>query len=151
MKMNVESFNLDHEKVKAPYIRLVQKYTGKNGDTLYKYDIRFKQPNREHMDMKGLHSLEHMMAEFIRNHLDNIIDVSPMGCQTGFYLTILNNSNFNDVVNALELTFKDILQAKEVPAANCKQCGWAENHNLEEAQHIVREMLSKKQEWDNVF
>lgn len=151
MNMNVESFNLDHEKVKAPYIRLVKEYTGKNGDILYKYDIRFKQPNFEHMEMKGLHSLEHMMAEFIRNHLDHVVDVSPMGCQTGFYLMILNNPNLNDIIDALELTFKDILKAREVPAANCKQCGWAANHSLEEAQQIVHDMLSKKDEWSKVF
>ena len=40
-KMNVESFNLDHTKVVAPYIRLVGVYSGDNGDKIYKYDIRF--------------------------------------------------------------------------------------------------------------
>ena len=32
MKMNVESFNLDHTKVKAPYIRAADTKTGANGD-----------------------------------------------------------------------------------------------------------------------
>ena len=34
-KMNVESFNLDHTKVVAPYIRLVGVYSGDNGDKIY--------------------------------------------------------------------------------------------------------------------
>ncbi len=101
-KMNVESFNLDHTKVKAPYVRLVGVTTGQNGDKVYKYDIRFRQPNKDHMEMAGLHSIEHLMAENIRNHIDNVLDISPMGCQTGFYLSILNNDNFDDVVDALE-------------------------------------------------
>ena len=31
-KMNVESFNLDHTKVKAPYVRLADIKTGEHGD-----------------------------------------------------------------------------------------------------------------------
>ena len=41
-KMNVESFNLDHTKVVAPYIRLVGVYSGENGDKIYKYDKKNK-------------------------------------------------------------------------------------------------------------
>lgn len=74
MKMNVESFNLDHTKVKAPYIRVADKKTGEHGDVIIKYDVRFKQPNKEHMDMPSLHSLEHLTAELIRNHADYIVD-----------------------------------------------------------------------------
>ncbi len=45
-KMNVESFNLDHTKVVAPFIRLAGTMEGLNGDVIHKYDIRFKQPNK---------------------------------------------------------------------------------------------------------
>ncbi|WP_010529834.1 S-ribosylhomocysteine lyase [Lentibacillus jeotgali] len=150
-KMNVESFNLDHTKVAAPYVRLTGVTTGVSGDKVYKYDIRFKQPNKEHMDMPGLHSIEHLMAENIRNHMENVLDIGPMGCQTGFYLQILNNDNYEDVVDALEKTFKDVLAADEVPACNEFQCGWAANHSLEGAKTIAEDMLAKKDEWDQVF
>ena len=50
-KMNVESFNLDHTKVVAPFVRLAGTMEGLNGDVIKKYDIRFKQPNKEHMKM----------------------------------------------------------------------------------------------------
>ena len=37
--------------------------------------------------------LEHLFAGFIRNHLNSdkveIIDVSPMGCRTGFYMSLI--------------------------------------------------------------
>ncbi|MFP7494880.1 S-ribosylhomocysteine lyase [Terribacillus saccharophilus] len=149
-KMNVESFNLDHTKVAAPYVRLVGITEGTQ-DKVYKYDIRFKQPNKEYMEMPGLHSLEHLMAENIRNHIENILDIGPMGCQTGFYVSILNNDSYDEILDALEKTLQDVLDATEVPACNEVQCGWAANHSLEGAQEIAKEMLSKKNEWRQVF
>jgi len=150
-KMNVESFNLDHTKVKAPYIRLVGIVNGEYGDKIYKYDIRFCQPNQEYMDMPTLHSLEHMLAEFIRNHLDNVIDLSPMGCQTGFYLTVLNNDDQQIIFNAIEKTLLEILEAVEVPATNEIQCGNAKSHDLQGAKAMAERMLEHKNEWPDVF
>ena len=150
-KMNVESFNLDHTKVKAPYIRLVSTTQGENGDYIYKYDIRFCQPNKEHMDMPSLHSLEHLMAELIRNHLDCVIDIGPMGCQTGFYLTLLNYKDYDLILEIFAKTLADVLKAQEVPACNEIQCGWAASHSLIGAQEIAKKMLAKKSEWSEVF
>lgn len=150
-KMNVESFNLDHTKVKAPYVRLASVSEGQNGDKIYKYDVRFCQPNKEHMEMPALHSLEHMMAEHIRNHHDTIFDVSPMGCQTGFYISVINDGDYDAFLELLEKTLTDVVNATEVPACNPVQCGWAESHSLEGAQEIARKMLSKKDEWKEIF
>lgn len=149
-KMNVESFNFNHEKVIAPYVRLVGVTNGK-ADEIRKYDVRFCQPNAEHMDMPGLHSLEHMAAEFIRNHTDCVIDWGPMGCQTGFYLTVLNHDNYDEVLDVLEKTLNDVLTATSVPACNTKQCGWAASHSLDGAKAIARDMLAKRNEWNSVF
>jgi S-ribosylhomocysteine lyase len=150
-RMNVESFNLDHTKVKAPYVRLVSVTKGVHGDEIRKYDLRFCQPNKEHMEMPGLHSLEHMLAEFIRNHLDCVIDVGPMGCQTGFYLTVLNHNNYEEILAVLEQTLRDVLDATEVPACNEVQCGWAASHSLEGAKKIAGNFLSHRSEWTEVF
>jgi len=150
-QMNVESFNLDHTKVVAPFVRLAGRKQGVNGDEILKYDIRFKQPNKEHMEMPGLHSLEHLMAENIRNHTDKVVDMSPMGCQTGFYLAVINHDNYEEILTILEKTLEDVLQATEVPACNEVQCGWAASHSLDGAKEIASEMLSKKNEWRTVF
>ncbi|RYM05276.1 S-ribosylhomocysteine lyase [Sporolactobacillus sp. THM7-7] len=150
-KMNVESFNLDHTKVKAPYVRLVGITEGVHGDKIYKYDVRFCQPNKEHMEMPALHSLEHLMAENIRNHISGIFDVGPMGCQTGFYVSIVNNGSYEAILAALDKTLLDVLNATEVPAANCYQCGWAASHSLEGAQKIAKKMLDHKDEWKEVY
>ncbi|MEH7443470.1 S-ribosylhomocysteine lyase [Bacillus sp. JJ1122] len=150
-KMNVESFNLDHTKVAAPYVRLAGTTQGANGDVIKKYDIRFCQPNKEHMEMPGLHSLEHLMAENIRNHHDTVVDISPMGCQTGFYLAVINHDDYDDILVVIEKTLKDVLEADEVPACNEIQCGWAASHSLEGAKEIAAKMLAKKDEWRQVF
>ncbi|EDO1037875.1 S-ribosylhomocysteine lyase, partial [Listeria monocytogenes] len=130
-KMNVESFNLDHTKVKAPFVRLAGTKVGVHGDEIYKYDVRFKQPNKEHMEMPALHSLEHLMAELARNHTDKLVDISPMGCQTGFYVSFINHSDYDDALEIIATTLTDVLAATEVPACNEVQCGWAASHSLE--------------------
>ena len=117
-KTNVESFDLDHTKVVAPYVRLAGVKKGKNGDEVYKYDIRLKQPNKAHMEMAALHSLEHLTADIIRNYSDDIVDFSPMGCQTGFYLSFINHSNYDEVLEILEKAFTDVTKATAVPACN---------------------------------
>ena len=150
-KMNVESFNLDHTKVKAPYVRLACVTDGDFGDKIYKYDLRVCQPNQEHMEMPSLHSLEHLMAELSRNHSSNIVDISPMGCQTGFYIALLNMGDYDEVLQLIENTLKDVLSATEVPACNVVQCGWAASHSLEGAQQIARGLLDKRGEWPQVF
>ncbi|WP_025733921.1 S-ribosylhomocysteine lyase [Carnimonas nigrificans] len=150
-QMNVESFNLDHTKVKAPYVRLAGVKEGIHGDKIFKYDLRISQPNKEHMEMPALHSLEHLTAELARNHTDKILDIGPMGCQTGFYWSLINHEDYDDVLDIIEKTLKDVLEADEVPACNPTQCGWAASHSLEGAKELARDLLAKRDEWDQVF
>lgn len=149
-RMNVESFNLDHTLVDAPFVRIADEKTLPGGDVLRKFDVRFCQPNKEHLEMPTVHSIEHMTAEHMRNHTDRLIDFSPMGCQTGFYAITLDIST-EDFMDILDQTFRDILAATEVPAANEKQCGWGQNHSLKGAQEAVEKMLAKRDEWGTVF
>lgn len=149
-KMNVESFNLDHRAVAAPFVRIADRKELPGGDGLVKYDVRFKQPNVEHLEMPTVHSLEHMLAEHLRNHTDALIDFSPMGCQTGFYALMLNVET-EDFLEILEKGLNDVLNATEVPAANEVQCGWGESHSLEGAKEAARELLSKRAEWNQVM
>lgn len=148
-KMNVESFNLDHRTVAAPYVRVADRKQLPGGDTLVKYDVRFNQPNRGHLEMPTVHSIEHLTAEHMRNHTDALIDFSPMGCQTGFYALMLGVET-EEFERLLELTFRDIMDATEVPAANEVQCGWGQNHSLSGAQDAVRGFLAERAHWDEV-
>ncbi|HIY94080.1 MAG TPA: S-ribosylhomocysteine lyase [Candidatus Rothia avicola] len=149
-KTNVESFDLDHTAVAAPYVRVADRKTLPGGDVLIKYDVRFTQPNKGHLGMKAVHSIEHMTAHHMRNHTDALIDFSPMGCQTGFYALTLGLEPA-DFMQILEATMNDLLEADEVPAANEVQCGWGANHSLDEAQAAVRVFLEQRDEWEQVM
>ena len=149
-KMNVESFNLDHRAVAAPYVRIADRKILPGGDTLIKYDVRFTQPNTAHLDMPAVHSIEHLSAELMRNHTDKLIDFSPMGCQTGFYALTLGIEP-QEFMPILEATMRDILEATEVPAANEVQCGWGANHSLGAAQEAACGFLAARSEWEQVM
>ena len=120
----VESFELDHRKVQAPYVRKCCLLDGKMGDKVTKFDLRFLQPNKEAFGTAAMHGLEHLLAHTLREKLEGIIDLSPMGCRTGFYLSIWGDREPTEIKEALEATLKDILNAKEMPAANEIQWGW---------------------------
>lgn len=133
--MKVESFELDHTKVVAPYIRRAGSYEGEKGDKITKFDIRFMQPNKEAMNMSGIHTLEHLLAVYLREEQlsEDVIDLSPMGCRTGFYLTVWGDKTVEDIEVPLINSLKKVLQTKEIPAANEVQCGNYKEHSLEEA------------------
>lgn len=151
--MNVESFNLDHRAVVAPFVRVAGRIDLPGGDVITKFDVRFTQPNQTHLDMPVVHSIEHTMAELIRDEADNIIDVSPMGCQTGFYVAVFNQDERGGVdgfLDTLERTMRAMLTVEEVPAANEVQCGWGESHSLTGMQRAVSEFLERRAEWTTI-
>ncbi|MDO5752059.1 S-ribosylhomocysteine lyase [Arthrobacter sp.] len=149
-RMNVESFNLDHRTVAAPYVRVADRKELPHGDVITKYDVRFTQPNVAHLEMKAVHSLEHLFAECSRNHSEAVIDFSPMGCQTGYYLILQGEPDVPGVLELIEATLTDVLDATEVPAANEVQCGWGENHSLDAAKQAARDFLQQRSEWEKV-
>ncbi|ASN39489.1 MAG: S-ribosylhomocysteine lyase [Paeniglutamicibacter terrestris] len=149
-RMNVESFNLDHRTVAAPYVRVADRKVLPQGDVITKYDVRFTQPNVAHLEMKAIHSLEHLFAEASRNHSGAVIDFSPMGCQTGYYLILQGEPDVAAAAALIEATLSDVLLATEVPAANEVQCGWGANHSLEDAQAAARAFLAQRAVWEQV-
>lgn len=149
-KINVKSFELDHRLVDAPYIRVADRTDLGGGVEIVKYDLRFCQPNKEHLGTEAIHSVEHMMANFMRNYTDKLIGFAPMGCRTGFY-AITNGMEQDELLRAVEGALNDILNATEVPAANEVQCGWGAHHSLEGAQEAARDFLAAKDEWLNVM
>ena len=65
----VESFELDHRKVQAPYVRKCCLLDGKMGDKVTKFDLRFLQPNKEAFGTAAMHGLEHLLAHTLRKSL----------------------------------------------------------------------------------
>lgn len=164
MKHKAESFNLDHTMVEAPYIRLasIKSIDLEPGTpyhtSIYKFDLRFTQPNETYMDTDGLHSLEHLIAENIRTYTNCLIDISPMGCRTGFYLSLTEDLEANDVrwtpekVRALlTCTLLDVLKADYVPGCSIKECGNYLDHDLEKAKEYAKLMLDADKDLLRVF
>lgn len=59
-----------------------------------------------------MHTLEHFLAGFMREKLDDVIDISPMGCKTGFYLTSFGDIDVKDIIEALEYSLSKVLDKK---------------------------------------
>ena len=137
----VESFELDHRKVKAPYLRKCCLLNGPKGDYVTKFDIRFLQPNKEAFGTAAMHGLEHLLAYKLRDTLDGIIDLSPMGCRTGFYLSIFGDRDASEIKSAVENALSEILKATEIPAANDIQCGNYRDLSLFGAKEYAKEAL----------
>lgn len=139
----VESFDLDHTIVKAPYVRIAGVENDEKGSTIQKIDLRFLQPNEDAFPTAVVHTLEHLLATYLRDHLEGVIDVSPMGCRTGFYCIKWNESTPEEIAKALEKTLADVLATEEVPAVTAKECGNYRDHSLFSAKEYVREVLEK--------
>ena len=68
-EVTVESFELDHTAVKAPYVRLISEEFGPKGDLITNFDIRLVQPNEDSIPTAGLHTIEHLLAKLIRQRI----------------------------------------------------------------------------------
>ena len=109
------------------------------------YDIRLKHPNREPaIDVSAMHSLEHIIATFLRNNpdwKDEIIYWGPMGCLTGFYLILKGNRAPKEIYSLILDAFKDVDKADIVPGATPVNCGNYSMHNLDMAKWYATEFV----------
>lgn len=138
----VESFLLDHLKVKAPYVRLAGAET-QDGVKIQKYDLRFLQPNTDALPTAALHSFEHLLATWMRDELTGIIDISPMGCRTGFYMIMWGEHDIKDIRDALKIVLEKITTATTIPAVTAKECGNYKDHSLFSAQEYAKLILAQ--------
>ncbi len=138
----VDSFNLDHTKIVAPFVRLAAKKQGEKGDIVTKFDIRICQPNKEFMPTGAIHTIEHIVAEYIRDEIDGVIDFSPMGCRTGFYFTVWGDRDEEFIAKHLLPVFKKVIDWEgEIPAANEIQCGYFRDMDLEGAKKYAKKWV----------
>jgi S-ribosylhomocysteine lyase len=144
----LDSFTVDHTIMPAPAVRKAKGMKSPSGDKITVFDLRFVKPNQGILSQKGIHTLEHLFAGFMRDNLNSkkveIIDVSPMGCRTGFYMSVLGSPKETTVAQAWESSMKDILEVKkeeDIPELNLYQCGTYKMHSLEDAKQIANNVL----------
>ena len=144
----LDSFKVDHTKMKAPFVRVAKIMATPKGDNITVFDLRFTIPNKELLPERGIHTLEHLFAGFMRDHLNSeqveIIDISPMGCRTGFYMSLIGKPEESLVVDAWLKSMQDVLKVKsqnQIPELNEYQCGTYKMHSLDEAKAIAKKVI----------
>ena len=144
----LDSFRVDHTRMQAPAVRVAKTMKTPGGDTITVFDLRFTVPNKTMLSERGIHTLEHLFAGFMRDHLNGdgveIIDLSPMGCRTGFYLSLIGSPAEQQVVDAWKASMNDVLKVaseRQIPELNEYQCGTYLLHSLDDAHQIARQVL----------
>ena len=134
----IESFKIDHNKLK-PGI-----YVSRTDGDIVTYDLRTRKPNMgDYMDNATMHSVEHMIATYIRSSSigQDIIYFGPMGCQTGFYLLVRNGKN-HEVLSVLKKTLQKVISHEgEVFGASQIECGNYKNLDIALAKEECRKYL----------
>ncbi len=142
---------LDHRRLKAPHVKLRSRRLGPKGDTVYCVDLRINKPNTAFLSSTEMHSFEHFMLWGFQKYLpETFLSIGLMGCQTGFYLVLLNEGRADRICDVYEKILGDVLTATEVPYANIEQCGNYRNHSLDLAQKLARRVLEAKANWRQV-
>jgi S-ribosylhomocysteine lyase len=146
----LDSFRVDHTKMIAPAVRVAKTMQTPSGDIITVYDLRFCMPNEEKIGSKAIHTLEHLFAGFMRDHLNSkdveIIDISPMGCRTGFYMSLLGEPTEQKVAGSWKSAMEDVLKVnsqRDIPELNKYQCGTYKMHSLKKAREVATEVLEK--------
>lgn len=161
----IESFTFDHTSVKrVPYVRLSKHIdlTSDGNICVRKFDIRMMKPNTGAIDISIMHTIEHILSielDYFCEFSDvQYIDFSPMGCQTGYYMSVVCRKPcaraFDNKVRGFLLTESALSNAlnqacsnlvtkyTEVPYANERECGNYLSMNLDGAKSFVKSILS---------
>lgn len=142
----VESFELDHTKVKAPYVRLITVEKGQKGDQISNFDLRLVQPNKNAIPTGCLHTIEHLLAGLLRDRIDGYIDCSPFCCRTGFHLLVWGTPSTTEVAKALKESLEEIrdnIKWEDVPGTTIESCGNYRDHSLFSAKQWSRDILAE--------
>ncbi len=139
----IQSFSVDHTRIVPGIFTSRVDQLGEYAVTTY--DIRLKKPNREPViDVAAMHSLEHLIATFLRNDpdwKDDVVYWGPMGCLTGFYLILKGTRAPRELCELLLRAFRSVADAQEVPGATAVNCGHYLMHNLGMAKWYAKEFV----------
>ena len=142
----IASFTVNHLDLLTGVYVSRKDYLG--DQVLTTFDLRFTRPNEEPpMDNPGIHSIEHLVATFLRNHrewADKTVYFGPMGCRTGNYLLLNGDYESKDIVPLMVETFEFIRDFQgEVPGASPKDCGNYLDMNLGMAKYLAKKFLDE--------
>ena len=126
----ITSFSVDHDFIVPGF------YVSRRDGDVNTYDLRTRRPNcDDYMDNLTMHSVEHMLATFLRNseYSDRVIYFGPMGCQTGFYLLMRDTTNEEAYALVKDILKKTIEHDGKMFGDTRKECGNYKDLSLESA------------------
>ena len=137
----ITSFSVDHDYiVPGMYVSRI------DGD-ITTYDLRTRKPNcGDYMDNVTMHSMEHMLATFLRNSdaAEDVIYFGPMGCRTGFYLVVFGEVTSEEILPLVRELFEFVASFEgDVPGAAPEECGNYLDQNLPMANWLARRYLDR--------
>ena len=127
----IASFTVDHT-VLEPGL-----YLSRRDGSVVTFDLRFKKPNTgELLSNSQMHSVEHLVATFLRNSAgkDAVVYFGPMGCQTGFYFLFDGDKLTNgQAIALLQAVFAQAaVYDGPMPGCSAAECGNYRNLSVEE-------------------
>ncbi len=144
----ITSFSVDHDYIERDiYISRI------DGD-ITTYDLRTRKPNAgDYMDNITMHSVEHMFATYVRNSEigENVIYFGPMGCRTGFYLLVRDESP-SKVLEIVKKVLRSIVEHDgDMFGATRKECGNYRELDILAARKEARSYLDRLEAKEHNF
>lgn len=146
-KSVVSSFDVDHRTLREGlYLRST--YTINDSLAVLSWDLRFCAPmDKQPLSAGVMHTIEHLMAYHLR--LDDkigasIVSFCPMGCQTGFYLSTMNNVTTEDIAIALKAVYEKVFpisSTDDIVGLNEVQCGNPALYAIEETNEAMAKYI----------
>lgn len=137
-----ESFKANHLKLNPGLY--VSRIDTMDNFTFTSFDLRLTKPNYEPvLNTAAAHSIEHLGATWFRSkHPDLTMCFGPLGCRTGFYLTLKGKRSASDTIDMIIDCFKFISEYEgKVPEAEAAECGNYLDHNLSMAKYHAKKYL----------
>ncbi|MDR1299458.1 MAG: S-ribosylhomocysteine lyase [Oscillospiraceae bacterium] len=142
---SVKSFSRDHSKIEGGTVTIYDQYVSGNC-IIKKADIRFRTPNTDYISPEASHTVEHLLADSLYkitsgSEEDAVLDLSPMGCLTGFYCTFMTGGRM-EKEDFWPPLMEEALKYADIPGAHPDSCGNYKFHDLPAAKAALAEFLS---------
>lgn len=139
----IPSFTINHKKL-LPGL-YVSRRDEVGAEALTTFDMRVCKPNKECLTPAIAHTIEHLMADFLRNKSplqDDVVYFGPMGCLTGFYLILKGYWMSELVLPHIVRAVKACSLSTSIPGATEEQCGNYKLNDLDGALSALRNYLA---------
>lgn len=128
----IDSFTIDHTRLnKGVYVSRTDRA---GAEILTTFDLRMKIPNHEVLDNGAIHTIEHLVATYLRNDSElgsRVVYFGPMGCLTGMYLIVHGEFTSTEILPWIQKAFRFVEDYEgDIPGVSEVECGTYLLHSL---------------------